>query len=212
MFLHFYAPHNQLAKESQGSYIPEPPSRPLRANYCLIKSSVCFVDLSVSSLNCFCKETRTDVNRKSQPMVAYLQSLHSLRYLLNRAHFINDLHKNSLLIFKVSKGWGGLKQDLGPCLIWRKYSTNRDCEVEDWLEVKYLWNNTRVDSEWVVHNRDSLSTLIWGQFSGLPFGQSFWAFSYLVWLRALPSVHIHPSPKINSILRVSGKLAAWQWE
>lgn len=106
MCLHFYAPHNQLAKESQGSYLPEPPSLPLRANYCLTKSSVCFVDLSVSSLNCFCKETRTDVNRRSQPMVAYLQSLHSLHYLLKRNHFINDLHKKFILVFFFLEGGG----------------------------------------------------------------------------------------------------------
>lgn len=102
LFLYFYASHNHLAKESQGSYLPEPPSLPLRANYCLIKSSVCIVDLSVSSLNCFCKETRTDVNRRSQPMIAYLQNLHSLHCLLKRNHFINDLHKKSLIIFKVT--------------------------------------------------------------------------------------------------------------
>ena len=57
--IHFQVPYNQLAKETQGIYSPKSAYFPLESILSFNKSSLCFLDLPVSSLNSFCEETRT---------------------------------------------------------------------------------------------------------------------------------------------------------
>ena len=70
------------------------------------------------------------------------------------------------IVIRAVKSW---KKDLSSCLLWRKNSAKRPRLWQKYkclLETKWVWKDTQVDSEWVMHHRGSIGCLYRGSFPG----------------------------------------------